>query len=78
MPDIIINDTTGGGFDMTMDERLACLDAKPEMASLNLVPDMSEFRLKERESRRCRTRAPSTTTTVCPSATSRSPGTRRR
>jgi 3-keto-5-aminohexanoate cleavage enzyme len=48
-PDIIINDTTGGGFDMTMEERLACLDANPEMASLNLVPDMSKFRLKERK-----------------------------
>ena len=48
-PDIIINDTTGGGFDMTMDERLACLEANPEMASLNLVPDMSKFRLKERK-----------------------------
>jgi len=48
-PDIIINNTTGGSFDMTMEERLACLDAKPEMASLNLVPDMSRFKLKERK-----------------------------
>jgi 3-keto-5-aminohexanoate cleavage enzyme len=48
-PEVIINDTTGGGFDMTMEERLACLDAKPEMASLNLVPDMSKFKLKERK-----------------------------
>jgi 3-keto-5-aminohexanoate cleavage enzyme len=49
-PDIIINDTTGGGFGMTMEERLACLDAGPEMASLNLAPDMSKFRIIERKS----------------------------
>jgi len=48
-PDIIINDTTGGGPDMTMDERLACLEARPEMASLNLTPDMSKFMIKERK-----------------------------
>jgi len=47
-PDIIINDTTGGGLSMTMHERLACLDAGPDMASLNLCPDMSRFKLKER------------------------------
>ncbi len=49
-PDIIINDTTGGGFGMTMEERLACLDANPEVASLNLAPDMSKFRIIERKS----------------------------
>jgi len=48
-PDIIINDTTGGGFNMTMEERLSCLDASPEVASLNLAPDMSRFTLKERK-----------------------------
>ncbi len=48
-PDIIINDTTGGGFDMTMEERLSCLAAKPELASLNLSPDMSKFKIKARE-----------------------------
>jgi 3-keto-5-aminohexanoate cleavage enzyme len=47
-PDIIINDTTGGGVDLTMDERMACLEARPEVASLNLTPDMSRFTLKER------------------------------
>ena len=47
-PDIIINSTTGGGLTSTMEDRLACLDAKPELASLNLTPDMSRFRLKER------------------------------
>ncbi|MBW2370705.1 MAG: 3-keto-5-aminohexanoate cleavage protein [Deltaproteobacteria bacterium] len=48
-PDIIINNTTGGGHGMTMDQRLSCLDAKPELASLNLIPDMSKFYLKERK-----------------------------
>ena len=47
-PDIIINNTTGGSLDMTMDERLSCLDAGPEVASLNLAPDMSRFKMKER------------------------------
>jgi 3-keto-5-aminohexanoate cleavage enzyme len=47
-PDIIINNTTGGGPGMTDAERLASLDVLPEMASLNLVPDMSRFTLKER------------------------------
>jgi 3-keto-5-aminohexanoate cleavage enzyme len=47
-PDIIINNTTGGGPDMTMEERLQCLPARPEVASLNLTPDMSKFRLKAR------------------------------
>ena len=46
--DIIINNTTGGGPGMTMDERLRCLPARPEVASLNLTPDMSKFRLKAR------------------------------
>lgn len=48
-PDIIINNTTGGGPSMTMDERLQCLPARPEVASLNLTPDMSKFKLKARE-----------------------------
>ena len=48
-PEIIINNTTGGGLNSTMADRLACLDAKPELASLNLTPDMSRFRLKERK-----------------------------
>jgi 3-keto-5-aminohexanoate cleavage enzyme len=48
-PDIIINNTTGGGLTSTMQDRLSCLEAKPELASLNLTPDMSRFRLKERK-----------------------------
>ncbi len=47
-PDIIINDTTGGGPGMTMEDRLSCLDARPEVASLNLTPDMSKFRIRAR------------------------------
>ena len=47
-PEIIINSTTGAGPGMTMEERSACLAAGPEVASLNLAPDMSKFNLKER------------------------------
>lgn len=47
-PEIIINSTTGGDLTMTMEERLSCLDSHPEVASLNLTPDMSKFVLKAR------------------------------
>jgi 3-keto-5-aminohexanoate cleavage enzyme len=47
-PEIIINATTGAGPGMTMEERSSCLAAGPEVASLNLAPDMSKFKLKER------------------------------
>jgi 3-keto-5-aminohexanoate cleavage enzyme len=47
-PDIVINNTTGGDYEMTMEERLSCLDARPELASLNLTPDMVKFHLKAR------------------------------
>jgi 3-keto-5-aminohexanoate cleavage enzyme len=47
-PDIVINNTTGGDLTMTMEERLSCLDAGPEVASLNLTPDMSRFTMKAR------------------------------
>jgi 3-keto-5-aminohexanoate cleavage enzyme len=47
-PEIIINATTGAGPGMTMAERASCLAAGPEVASLNLAPDMSKFKLKER------------------------------
>lgn len=47
-PDIIINNTTGGDLEMTMVERLSCLGARPELASLNLTPDMSRFTIRER------------------------------
>ncbi len=47
-PEIIINDTTGGTWGMTVEERVACLSAHPEMASLNMGPDMYKMTLKER------------------------------
>lgn len=49
-PEIIINATTGAGPGMTMEERKSSLAAGPEVASLNLAPDMSQFKLKERRS----------------------------
>lgn len=48
-PEMIINNTTGGGPTTTMEGRIACLDAMPEMASLNLGPDMSRYRLAARK-----------------------------
>lgn len=47
-PDIIINNTTGGGPTTTDEARIACLDAMPEMASINMGPDMSRFQIAER------------------------------
>ncbi|MBN9621470.1 MAG: 3-keto-5-aminohexanoate cleavage protein [Actinobacteria bacterium] len=47
-PDIVINNTTGGGPTTTMEERIACLGALPELASLNMGPDMSRFTLVAR------------------------------
>lgn len=47
-PDIVINNTTGGDLEMSMEERLSCLDAHPDVASLNLTPDMSRFVMKAR------------------------------
>ena len=47
-PDIIVNATTGGDLSMSMHERLCCLDAAPDVASLNLTPDMSRFRIRAR------------------------------
>jgi 3-keto-5-aminohexanoate cleavage enzyme len=34
---------------MTLDQRVACLDAGPEVATLNMGPDMYKFKLKERK-----------------------------
>jgi len=47
-PDVIINNTTGGSYGMSDGQRLACLDAGPEVASLNLGPEMYKFTAKER------------------------------
>lgn len=48
-PDIIINNTTGGGPGMSAQERMNCLDAGPEVASLNLTPDLTRMTFKERK-----------------------------
>lgn len=47
-PDIIINNTTGGGPTTTMEQRLQFLDAMPEAASLNMGPDMSRLKIAPR------------------------------
>lgn len=48
-PDIIINASTGGGLGMTDDEKMACLEAGPEVASLNLAPEIYKFKFKARQ-----------------------------
>ena len=35
-PEIIVQFSTGGGANLTLEERVRCLDAKPESASLNM------------------------------------------
>ena len=47
-PNIVINNTSGHGPGVTMEERYRCLDAKPEVASLNMGPDMSRFKFPPR------------------------------
>jgi acyl-CoA synthetase (NDP forming) len=48
-PDIIINNSTGGDPGMTPDERLCVLEANPEVATLNMGPDIMLMTLKERK-----------------------------
>ncbi|MEM3628053.1 MAG: 3-keto-5-aminohexanoate cleavage protein [Candidatus Bathyarchaeia archaeon] len=48
-PDMIINNTTGGGFGLTTEERIRSLDADPEIASLNMGPLAWKTILKKRE-----------------------------
>ena len=48
-PDIIINNTTGGGFKMTREERMASLDANPELCSLNCGPIILKATLPARK-----------------------------
>jgi 3-keto-5-aminohexanoate cleavage enzyme len=47
-PELIINNTTGGGPTWTMQTRFDVIDAGPELASLNMGPDMSRFVVKAR------------------------------
>ena len=48
-PEIIINNTTGGGPGMTPEERLCVLQANPEVGTLNMGPDVMKMDLKERK-----------------------------
>ena len=49
-PDIIINNTTGGGLgSLTTEQRMRSLEAGPEIASLNLGPLAWKAKLKKRE-----------------------------
>jgi 3-keto-5-aminohexanoate cleavage enzyme len=48
-PELILNITTGGGPTTTDEGRIAVLDAGPEMATLNLGPDMERFELAARK-----------------------------
>ena len=47
-PDIIINNTTGGGPGMTSEQRMASIYANPELASLNCGPFIFQTMLKAR------------------------------
>lgn len=47
-PDIIINNTTGGGPELTIEQRMASIYANPEMCSLNLGPFVLKMPLQER------------------------------
>ncbi len=48
-PDIIINNTTGGGPELTMEQRMASIYANPELCSLNLGPFVMKMQLRERK-----------------------------
>jgi 3-keto-5-aminohexanoate cleavage enzyme len=48
-PDIIINNTTGGGPELTMEQRMASIYANPELCSLNLGPFVLKAPMKERK-----------------------------
>jgi 3-keto-5-aminohexanoate cleavage enzyme len=47
-PGIIINNTTGGGPELTMEQRMASIYANPELCSLNLGPFVLKVTLGER------------------------------
>jgi 3-keto-5-aminohexanoate cleavage enzyme len=47
-PDVIINNTTGGGPQMNREERMASIEAGPEICSLNMGPLASRGFLKKR------------------------------
>lgn len=47
-PDMVINNTTGGDNNTSMEARFAVLRALPEVASINTGPDMSRFTVPAR------------------------------
>lgn len=47
-PDIIINNTTGGGPELSTEQRMASIFANPELCSLNLGPFVLKVPMKER------------------------------
>jgi 3-keto-5-aminohexanoate cleavage enzyme len=47
-PDIIINNTTGGGPELSTEQRMASIYANPELCSLNLGPFVLKVPMKER------------------------------
>jgi 3-keto-5-aminohexanoate cleavage enzyme len=48
-PEIIINNSTGGGPDLSREERLRSIEADPEIATLNMGPLAIRTTLKDRE-----------------------------
>jgi 3-keto-5-aminohexanoate cleavage enzyme len=48
-PDVLINNTTGGGLGLSTEERMRSLEANPEVASLNMGPLAWKAFFKKRE-----------------------------
>lgn len=48
-PDIIINNTSGGGVGLELQDRLCSLDAGPEVSDIDMGPFASRTKLKKRE-----------------------------
>lgn len=48
-PDIIIDNTSGGGMDLSLEERLSSLDANPEVSDIDMGPFTVSLRLKKRQ-----------------------------
>lgn len=48
-PDIIINNTSGGGQGLSLEERLCSLDANPEVSDIDMGPFAIRLKLKKRQ-----------------------------
>lgn len=48
-PDLIIDNTSGGGMGLTLEERLSSLDANPEVSDIDMGPFAVALQLKKRE-----------------------------